>query len=218
MRSNRTSPPVALLLAALALVLAGCGGQVSYEKEYFVLDAERPIEADDRPAETASIEVSRFTVDAAFATRNFIYRTSEFEYEADYYRQFLIDPGRMVTERTRDWLADSGVFQRVLPVGSRASAEYTLEGTVTALYGDFRDETPEAVMEIRFFLLTRANGTETFVFDDTYRATVPIPAQAASSFVEALNTALVEILGRLEADLRGRAGGRTEGPTPVPSS
>jgi len=197
---------------ASVFALSGCGGETSYEKEYFVLEAARPGGPIEQPSETATLEVSRFSVDAAFATKDFIYRMGEFAYEADYYRQFLIPPGVMITEKTRDWLADAGLFQRVLPVGSRVSADYTLEGTVTMLYGDFRDETsPTAVMEIRFFLLTRANGSDRVVFTETYRASTLVPTKTPTAFVAALNASLVEILGRLEADLRERSGGRTEG-------
>ena len=115
----------------------------------------------------------------------------------------------MITERTRDWLADSGLFTRVLPVGSRIVPDYTLEGNVTALYGDFSSESaPAAVMEIRFFLLDNADGTRRWSSLETYRAATPVPDKTTEVFVEALNKSLADILARLEADLQKALAGK----------
>jgi hypothetical protein len=130
-------------------------------------------------------------------------RLGRVEYETDAYRQFLIAPGTMITEQTRAWLADSGLFQRVVPAGSRIAPDYTLEGNVTALYGDFSDESaPAAVMEMRLFLLDNSGGTEKVAFAQTYHAATPVSDRTTEVFVEALNRSLVDILGRLESDLQ----------------
>lgn len=184
-----------------ALVVGGCAGGRSYEEHYYILEAVRP----DQPRAArrdATLEVHRFSVDAAFAGKGLVYRLGDMRYETDYYRQFLIAPGTMITERVRRWLDDAGLFGQVLPVGSRVTPTHTLEGTVTALYGDFADESrAAAVMEIRFFLLANAEGQERVVFAQTYRAATPVRDQTAEVFVEALNKSLMEILTRLEADL-----------------
>jgi cholesterol transport system auxiliary component len=149
------------------------------------------------------LEVHRFSVNNAFVTRNLVYRLGEFKYEVDYYRQFLIPPGTMITEQTRGWLTDAGVFTLVLPVGSRVTPDYTLEGNVVALYGDFSNPSaPAAVMEIRFFLLDNTSRREKVIFAESYRAAVPVPDRTAEVFVNALNKALADILGRLETDLQ----------------
>ncbi len=182
--------------------MGGCATGRSYEEHYYLLEAVRPGEPGE-PGGDAALEVHRFSVDSAFAAKNLVYRLDERRYETDYYRQFLIAPGTMITERTRRWLADSGLFGQVLPVGSRIPATHALEGNVTALYGDFADEsTPAAVMEIRLFLLTTSGGEERVVFAQTYRAAMPVRDRTAEVFIEALNRSLVEILTRLEADLR----------------
>jgi len=189
-------------LFSLALLAGGCAGGAAYDRQYYILEAARPGEA-IRPPINGSLEVHRFGVDAAFAPKGLVYRLEEFEYETDAYRQFLIAPGVMVTERTRDWLADSNLFARVLPVGSRVAADYTLEGNVTALYGDFSKESaPAAVVEIRFFLLENTDPTETVAFAQTYRAATPVRDRTAEVFVEALDRSLADILARLEADLQ----------------
>jgi ABC-type uncharacterized transport system auxiliary subunit len=194
------------------LAAGGCATGSSHQERNYILEAARPGEP-VQAVIAGSLEVHRFSVDAAFATRNLVYRLGQFEYEMDYYRQFLIAPGTMVTERTRDWLADSGLFTRVLARGSRLAPDYTLEGNVTALYGDFTKESaPAAVMEIRLFLLDNTGGTETVAFARTYRAATPVQDKTAEVFVEALNRSLADILARLEADLQpgltGRAGSK----------
>lgn len=202
MTRRRTSAFLCTTLLGSALAAAGCAGTRAYEKEYFILEASRsggpaPIGKD------APLEVSRFSVAAPFAGQSLIYRLAELEYEADYYREFLVAPGVMIGEQTRRWLTEAGLFQYVLPPGSRVEPAYTLEASVTALYGDFADEsTPQAVMEIRFFLLQNASGGESVVFSETYRAATPVPVRTAEAFVAALNQSLIDILTRLEADLR----------------
>lgn len=201
--------PVFAWLCFLGIVpiVGGCVSGPSYEEQHYILEAVRQ-GAPARPAVDGSLDVHRFSVDSAFATRNLVYRLAEFKYETDSYRQFLIPPGIMITERTRDWLSDSGLFGRVLPAGSRVAPTYTLEANVTALYGDFSNEAaPAAVMEIRFFLLRNADE-ETVVFAETYRVAAPVPDRTAEVFVRALNTSLVEILTRLEADLQKALAGK----------
>lgn len=214
--ANRTIRPSRLLVFSTSCLLAvasfagGCAGGFDRNEQYFILEAVRqggPVQ----PVADGSLEVHRFSIDAAFMTKNLVYRLGEFKYEADYYRQFLIPPGTMITDRTRDWLADSGLFQIVLPMGSRIVPTYTLEGNVAALYGDFADEAaPSAVMEIRVFLLENAGGQEKVVFSETYRATAPVSSRATDDFIDALNRSIVEILTRLESDLQEVLVGRAQ--------
>jgi cholesterol transport system auxiliary component len=202
-----------LCLVFLGSFAGGCATGSSGEKQQYILEAVRPGEA-VQPVVEGSLEVHRFSVDAAFATRNLVYRLGRFEYETDYYRQFLIAPGTMITEQTRDWLADSGLFTRVLPMGSRLAPGYTLEGNVTSLYGDFsKGSTSAAIIEIRFFLLDNANGTEEVAFARTYRIATPVQDRTAEIFVDALNRSLADILTRLEADLKEAFSGKGRGPS-----
>jgi ABC-type uncharacterized transport system auxiliary subunit len=190
----------ALALAACVAVVGGCAGTAE-EMEY-VLDTPRQV-APAQAVDNVTLEVRRFTIDTAFASKNLVYRLDEFKYEVDPYRQFLVSPGTMIGEEARRWLADSGLFRLVLPLGSRMEATHTLEASVTALYGDFRDEAaPVAVMEIRFFLVPREAGPNVVTFSETYRATTRIPVRTPEALLEAYDKDLRDILTRLEADLR----------------
>jgi cholesterol transport system auxiliary component len=211
---------LSVALIACIAVVGGCTPSSTYDKETFLLDASRPagLESSESPAVSdeansklktqnsklaETLSVQRFSVDAAFAERNLVYRLDEFKYEPDYYREFLVTPSAMVTEETREWLANSGLFAQVLPRGSRLQAAYTLEGSVTALYGDFRDEAaPVAIMEVRYFLLRRDKAGQTIAFTQTYRSTHPVPIRTPEALIDALSRDLTDILIRFEADLR----------------
>jgi len=189
-------------LLAAALIAGGCTSGSPRNEQHFILEAVRQGGPVQRVAD-GSLQVHRFSVDAAFMAKNLVYRLGEFQYEADAYRQFLISPGTMIAERTRDWLAGSGLFNAVLPLGSRIVPDYTLEANVIALYGDFTDQaSPTAVMEIRFFLLENAAGREKVVHAEAYRATNAVPSRGTEEFIDALNRNLMEILTRLESDLQ----------------
>ncbi len=191
-----------LVLAGSVLALTGCIGGTSYERKFYILEATR--QGPPGTVQTnATLRVRRFNVDTAFAGKGLIYRVGEFQYESDYYNEYLVSPGVMIAERTRDWLADSRLFARVLPVGSPLEPAYALEANVTAMYGDFTNKSaPAAVLEIRFFLLSGRDTTgPSVVFAQTYRASTPLPVRTADALVGALSKDLAEILTRLEADL-----------------
>jgi len=189
----------ALLMSGF--LVSGCGQSAIAERQYYVLDAAR----EGKPAgvhSDATLRLRRFNVDAAFAARELVYRVGEFRYEPDYYHQFLVLPGVMITEETRDWLANSGLFGRVTAVGSRLESTYLLEGNVIDLYADFTQKAaPEAVVEIRFFLLVGPEANESVALSETYRAATPISAKTAEAVIEALGKSLADILTRLEADI-----------------
>lgn len=189
-------------LLGFVSILSGCfGGSAAADKTSYLLDAKR----EGGPAQVhtdATLRVRRFNVDEAFATKQLVYRVEEFRYESDYYHGFLVPPGVMITEKTRDWLADSGLFARVSSVGSRLESTYMLEGNVTALYADFRNEAaPTAVVEVRFFLLAGPDANETVGLARTYRAESPITAKTAEAVVAGLSQSLTDILTRLEPNL-----------------
>ena len=180
----------------LSMVLSGCG----YNRRNFVLEVSR-----DRPQQEISkdviLDVQSFNVDTAFSNRSLVYRKGQSEYETDFYNQFLIRPDDMITEKTRRWLSESGLFELVLEPGSYTDATHVLEGNIITLYGDFRDKSsPEATMKIRFFLI-KLSG-KSVVFAKTYETTSESNKRTVESLVEAFDNCLTNILSDLEEDLR----------------
>ncbi len=184
----------------LTLMTLGCSQSMSSGSSY-LLNATRPSE----PALTrgnAILEIRRFSTDAEFANSGLVYRTGEFTYETDFYHEFLISPALMITERTRNWLSLSGLFDQVLVAGSRLEPTYTLEGNIVALYGDLRDAAaPVAVMELRCFLIADKDPAQAVIFARNYKSVKPLQADSTEALVEALDACLVEILTNLEKGL-----------------
>jgi cholesterol transport system auxiliary component len=189
-----------LAVPAFAFVSSGCAQSATAERKYYALEVTRA----GPPAKIhtdATLRLRRLNVDEAFSSRQLVYRVGEFRYEPDYYHQFLVLPGAMITEETRDWLAHSGLFARVTAAGSQVGSTYLLEGNVIDLYADFRDKsTPVVVVAIRFFLLTGPEGSETVVLSQTYKAESPVVAKTAEAVLEAMSKSLSDILTHLEAD------------------
>lgn len=194
-----------LWLSATVIAVSGSGcGPKGYNKRYYVLDVKRKA----GPVKTGKdviLEVRRFTIDSAFDSKGLVYRKADFEYESDFYNEFLISPADMVTEKTRTWLSQSGLFARVLDKGSAIEPTHTLEGNITALYGDFRDKSsPLAVMQLRIFLIENKASKESIMLGKTYDASSDTSSEGAEGLVEALDGCLGKILADLEKDLRGK--------------
>lgn len=186
-------------------MLSGCGSQQAYNKKYYVLSAIR--ETKSIKAENDSIlEVRHFTIDSAFSGKGLVYRIGEFEYESDFYNEFLVSSDAMVTEKVRNWLSASGISRRVLDPGSYVDPTHVIEGNVIALYGEFRDKsTPTAVMEIRVFLLEMKTGKDpVIVFGKTYKSSVALESKSPGILVSALDRCLIKMLTNLEKDFAER--------------
>ena len=187
-------------LLGLCLLTAGCQNPVS-TRDFYVLSAQRQGPAASQ-AGPEVLEVRRLGVDAAFASRELVYRRTEFGYDTDYYRQFLVPPAQMLTERTRDWLDRSGLFARVLCPGHLMDPTCVLEGHVLALYGDFRDAaSPRAVLEIRFCAVGQKAGRDQVLLTRTYARSEPLKESKTEALIPALDLCLAQVLADLEQDL-----------------
>jgi ABC-type uncharacterized transport system auxiliary subunit len=75
---------------------------------------------------------------------------------------------------------------------------------VLALHGDFRGPgQPQAVMQIRVFLLANKRSGPELVFSRDYQASYRAQEQTAEALVAALNQCLAQVLAELEKDLAG---------------
>jgi cholesterol transport system auxiliary component len=199
--SCRLAPPIAVLVAVT--VLNGCAPKKSYpERRYYVFDISRPEEAFSPPHD-AVLSVRRFRVSPRYEGKGFVYRDGDLSYQSDFYNEFLISPGSLLTEEVRQWLVSSDLFQHVVDSSSHMEAAYFLEGNVTALYGDYREvASPTAVLDIQFFLINDVSARSEVVFQKEYREAVSLDGPSAKALVNGWNTALRQILTALEQDLR----------------
>jgi ABC-type uncharacterized transport system auxiliary subunit len=181
------------------MVLSGCGPERNNQRN-FLLEVSRSSQQ-QKTSKDAILDVKNFSIDRTFSTKNLVYRKGQSEYETDFYNQFLIRPDDMITEKTRSWLSESGLFKWVLEPGSYTDATHVLEGNITALYGDFRDNSsPKATMKIRIFLIKLPE--KSVVFGKTYEVVSEVKSKTAEALIEAFDKCLINILSNLEQDLQ----------------
>jgi uncharacterized lipoprotein YmbA len=207
MMQCRTSLTLSFCLFVLLLDMAGClrvEKRRLPEKQYFVLDVLRS--AANAPSPSRSVlKIRTIQVSPQYRGKGFVYRNGHFAYESDFYNEFFISPDSMFTEEVHQWLAASRLFQHVVKFSSYMEPTYILEGTVTALYGDYRERTePKAVLEMQFFLLEDAIPGAEPVFQGLYHRDVSLDGGSAEVLVEGWNNALRQILTEFEKDLRER--------------
>jgi cholesterol transport system auxiliary component len=197
---NRLVAPVLLL----SLFCSGCVSlERSYpEKRYFVIDigdgAQPPNTTGDQTLLVSSLRIS-----PRYADKSFVYRTSDSGYEADFYNQFLTPPDTMLSEEVRKGLAAAPVFKYVIGPASQLQPNFVLEGSVNALYGDFRNlNGPSAVLEIEFFLHSEDTANPGIVLQKRYVKTVTLSGRSPEALVKGWSQALESILTDLSSDLQ----------------
>jgi cholesterol transport system auxiliary component len=150
----------------------------------------------------ATLRVRSLSVAPPYEERGFVYRTSDLGYESDFYHEFLVTPRSMLTEQVRQWLDASGLFSAVIDSASKAEATHTLEGHVSALYGDVRDKaSPKAVLSIEFSLLNHRPGAPEIVFRRRYHQETPADNRSPEALARAWSKGLAQILDALEVEL-----------------
>ena len=183
-------------------ILTGCSlRQPNPAKQSFLLEPVRTGEA-RAAASPVQLRLRTIHVAAPFEGKGFVYRTSELGYKVDFYHEFLTTPRALIGGQLQTWLSASKVFQNVLPPGSTIEATHTLDGNVSALYGDFRNvASPKAVLAIEFFLTREQPASGGIVFHQSYRQEVTIENRAAETLAKGWSKALELILTSLEQDL-----------------
>ena len=191
----------------IALVVALCAGCVGIEKNYpdkryFVLEAPANPTASN-PSTNETLQVSNIRVSPRYADKGFVYRTSEAGYESDFYNQFLVAPASLITEEVRKGLTASQLFKYVIGASNQSQPSYVLEGTVNALYGDFRNpNSPKAVLEMEFFLTSEIPEKPGILTQKRYAKALPLTGRTPEALVKGWNQALEEILTSLAEDLK----------------
>lgn len=190
---TRRLRPSGLLL--LAVFCSGCVTlERSYpEKRFFVIELQ--------PAKGAAVtngqvlSMPTLHISPRFADRDFVYRTSQTEFESDFYNQFLIAPAVMITEEARRALAASSGFKFVVGPASPLTPNYILEGSINALYGDFRNPgAPAAVLEIEFFLHNENPANPGIAMHKRYMQVVALKERSPEALVRGWSEALQAIV------------------------
>jgi cholesterol transport system auxiliary component len=172
------------------------------ERRYFVLD----VAANQSPAQSdraGVLKISDVRVSPRYDGKSFVYRTADASYETDFYHQFLVPPGPMLTDEVEQALGQANIFEYVVNSTSQLEPTHLLEATVDALYGDFSDATSaHAVLAMSFLLSRAASSGPEVILQKRYRKTVPLQDRTPEALVKGWNNALEAILASLVADLK----------------
>ena len=191
-----------LVLLTGVLALAGCSlTREAPVKQTFLLEPAMP-PAVPR-AQPMSVRVAAVNIAAPYRGRSFVYRVGALRYETDYYVEFLVAPASMFAEQTARALEAAHVFARVVPPGSGADADATLEGFVSSLYAEATDNgTPTAAdLAVTYYLTPTATGAATPSWSKEYRRHIALPTRTPAAYAAALNQAFGDVLAELTRDL-----------------
>ncbi len=187
-------------LAALAFATGCSFTRPAPVKETYLLEPALP--AAVAKSQAGSLRVGTVNVGAPFRARSFVVRESELKYDSDFYREFFVPPGVMIADATARSLVAAKVFAQVTRPGVTVDANWVLDGFVGALYADARDpENPAAVLGVTYYLSRDDGGASAPAWSRGYRKRVAFASSGTGAYVNALNTALSEVLAELTRDL-----------------
>ncbi len=217
----------ALALAAALLVapsLSGCVPDLSKpfpRKTVYALTFERPSVA-ARPQGAASatllatevpptspandrraLRVMRVRTAPLFERKGLVYRTGEETYESDFYREYYAPPGIVLHEALVGWLEQSQIASDILSGGEMEPADWLLEVRIDELYFDLREPSqPSAHLGLSLTLRNARSAASDPALRRRYALTRAAASRKADALVRALEEAVSETLGQIEADLR----------------
>lgn len=190
----------AVLLGIAIFCCSGCGKQ-AFDRQRYALLVQRP----DLPPPVktqALLEVKPFSIDAAFASRSLTYRRTEHQFETDFYHEYLVGLNVMITDQTRRWFDNSGIFSAVFTSGSMLRPTHILEANIEAAWLDASQEgTPAARLQITFWLLQTETSNPTLMFGKSYGAEHPVDSAGTEAYMNAQRACLTDVLHSLENDL-----------------
>ena len=109
----------------------------------------------------------------------------------------------MLTQQVQNWLRNARLFEHVVATPSYLDATHILEGTVTALYGDYRQqEGHKAVVGMHIVLIEDNSTRRAIVFQRDYHQVVELTETSPDGLTRGWNEGLQQIFMALEEDLR----------------
>ena len=201
---NATRALAAVLLLLSTVLLAGCINlaRAYPEKNHYAFNPQRTAEKNSaKPGEI--LRVQPFRINILFGDKEMIFRKGEQNFEADFYNQYTAAPRLLITDRIREWLGESGIYESVIESGSRLRESHILEGYIQSLYGDLRGGKAKAVIEIQFTLISAKISESKILLEKTYSREIPLERMNPENLAAGLNRGLEEILTEFEQDLAG---------------
>lgn len=192
-----------LLFILLIIILSfnTCGNILKKEfpkKKYFILEPDYS-KIIQNSKYFHSIRIVRIKISPFFEGKNFVYRQGDFNYESDFYNEFLIFPSNAFLESITRWLAESNTAE--ILNNTIYEDTYLISASVDSLYIDFRNEkTPKTILEIQFTL--QKNNEQESLFKKKYSYDGKIEIISPEEIIKSWNIGLTDILLKFESDLR----------------
>lgn len=194
-------------MLALTSLLTGCFGLGSKDDDsgtahYYVIDVDRGAIAPQIVSHRV-LRINPVSVTPHFRGKNVVFRIGDDEYQQQENHQFFSDPQEIFTEQLKRWLQKSGLFSQVV-TSENIPVDMVLDVAVTALYGDNREQfSPQAIMEMQFFLMSGLERSSTPLFQTGLRVEVDIEETSSPKVVKGWKQGLEELLATMEDDLSG---------------
>jgi ABC-type uncharacterized transport system auxiliary subunit len=192
---------IKLILCCTVLVLSACSiTKPTDEVKQWRLMPTRSADVSTTKA-NFWITQGNISVVSPFDTKSWVFMVDDARFQKDFYNEYISIPGEMITNATRQWLEQSGIFQFVNTNNNNLFANYVLQGNVEELFVDIRKD-PKVVIRINYLLTTNLDSNNPVLLRKTYTATEQISNRVDSKdILKAQEIALSKILTQLEEDL-----------------
>jgi len=191
------------VLLVLSATLGACGLSKPYPaKQLYALDVPPPSRyASGSGADPLRVQPVRMT--EPYGNEQFHYRVGPARIEADYYTNFVDEPGRLITAELIEWLANTEEYQAVVDASSTVETTRSVQLVINELYADTSDpQRRTAVVAARVFLLDESKVETSVLLTRDYRETEIVRGPDGDALVEAWAAALARMFDRITADLR----------------
>ncbi len=201
------SQKVCMALLAVALLLGACTGSGTPRNmiTYYTLEYAAPEVSAKGPLPVV-VRMERFAVSPIYNSTAIIYRDKSYERGAYVYYRWRANPGDLVSQFLGRDLRMSGLFQGVVPEGSRLHGSYLMEGSVEEfLERDYQDRW-DAVLTVNITLLAENEPdiSRRVVFQKSYSVISPCRRRHPSALAEAMSNAMRQLSGDVQADVYAR--------------
>ncbi len=191
------NPPLLYSLLSCSLLLGGCGLiKPAPVVQYYVLTLPSLPEA-SLPA-NPTLVVRTLRARDPYDQRRLVYRSSPYHLNFYTYHRWASSPAEQITDWTRRYLRNSGLFAKVFPT-SQGDADYILDGTLRHLEEIDRDQTWEAALGLEFWLTRPPQRPP--VWFESYSVSRQATKRNPAAVAKAMSHNLGVVLHQLVADL-----------------
>ena len=191
------------MIAALLLSACASVGQPSKKIDYYTLEYDPPLQANEREKVPFTLKISRFQVSPLYNSNKIIYRDKPFSRNEYYYRKWRANPGDTITYFLKRDLQQSSLFKAVFSHEDKFASEYLLEGAVDEFFEQDNPDSWEAVLSITIALIkeNEPDVSKRVIFQKTYRARAPCRQKNPKSLSEAMSLAMAQVSEQVIRDI-----------------